>query len=163
MYEIMDFKQEILKEIDGLFQFVVMLQIFFISIIDLLFKITTDTSEQIVKVELEYSALIAVFLAAYVLFKIFGKRFPEIVLKISRWLLISIIIALIPVVYLIGTVARETTIHSAIAGIVFIISMGALIVIPIAVFLLSLAGIVYIYDKEPFMWVIGLVKKKIQK
>jgi hypothetical protein len=157
----MDLQKDVLIEIEGLFQFVVMLQIFFISIMDLLFKMTTDTSNQVIKVQLEYGALIAVFLSSYVLFKIFGKRFSQKILNISKWLLISIIISLIPLVFIIGIIVYKTVIHSIFINIIFMLSMWALILIPISVFLLFFSNIIYLLYKEPLIEITRFIKKKL--
>lgn len=64
----MELKIELFKEVDDLFKFVVMLQIFFISIIDLFFKFANNTVEQLSKTELEYGVIIAVFGILFIIY-----------------------------------------------------------------------------------------------
>ncbi len=158
----MDSKKEKLTEIEGLFQFVVMLQIFFISIIDLLFRLTGNTVEQIVRPELQYGVMIAVFISAYLLIKIWGKHFSEWVLRLSKSLLLLEILSFVPIIILIGNLFNKQ-IGSEFFMMIFKLSMWILVFLPILIFILLFINTIYYWYKEPTEAVIKFIKGKIKK
>lgn len=93
---------------------------------------------------------------------IFGKRFPNNILTICKWLLYIIIISLIPLVYILGILALNTVINSIFAMPIFMLSMWTLMCTPVVIFLLFLGNIVYLFDKEPVVWFLGFIKEKIK-
>jgi hypothetical protein len=133
----MEKRKELIKEVDNLFQFTTTLSVFFITIIDILFRYANSTSEEMGKVELKWIFIVAILLICFLVFKIFKKYFSDRVLKITKFLLFAEIFFFIPPIIIIGQYLN--TITSYFGYYSLIISLWSLIILPVLI-LISLFG-----------------------
>lgn len=140
-----------------------MLQIFFISVTDLLLKAASEASAQIVKSELGYCELVAILIASYVLTKFWGKNFASWVLKTGKGLLFAEIISFVPTIIIIGSLFNDNNLNVHFYEIAFKISMQALLYIPVALLTLFFFNTIYPWYKEPAIALWGFIKRKFKK
>jgi len=137
-------REDFKKEVNDLLQFTTMLSIFFISIIDILFKYANSTPQEVGSTQLKWIGAVMLLIICFLAFKMFNNHFSERVLKVSKILLFIEISLFIPVIFILSIYLNTITSYFALYSLKT--SLIGMMVIP--VFLLgSFMGLPDFYYK----------------
>lgn len=102
-------EKEIIQEVDSMFQFVIMISIFFLTFIDNLFKLANETSVLSGKVQMQWTNVLISLVISYVLFKIFRHKLSEKFIKLINILLFAQVVSVISAIIVVLKYQNQIT------------------------------------------------------
>jgi len=138
---------ELKNEVGELLQFIITLNIFFISIIEILFRYVDSSMKQMTELELKWMASVAILIVCFLLFKIFKKSLSDFILKFSKTLiLLDVFLFIIPLIIL-ATQLNSITNYLSYYFLRF--SLYGLVVLPIILlFVLIIGQLIFLLRKK---------------
>ncbi len=120
---------ELKNEVYDLLKFVITLNVFFLSIIETLFKYNDTPVKHISEIKLQWAASVAILICCFLMFKLLTKDFSSLFFKISKILLLLENFLFVPPLIILATDLNTITTYTSYY--ILTISLWGLVMIPI--------------------------------
>lgn len=132
-------KKELIQDVDGMFQFVITISIFFLTFIDNLFKMGNETSAQSGLVQIQWTTALIVLVISYMLFRIFGSKIKDRLIKAVNILLFAEVLSIVTAIAVV--LKYNNAITSYIGYYALKVSLWSAVLVPLAILVLTIIGI----------------------
>jgi len=132
-------KKDLVQDVDGMFQFVIMISIFFLTFIDNLFKLGSETPVQSGLVQMQWTNALIFLVIAYVLFRFFRFNLKDNFIKVTNFLLFTEVFSIVTTMTVVLKYGNNIT--SYIGYYILKISIWSAILVPIMILVLIIIGI----------------------
>ncbi len=153
-------KLDLIHEVEGLFQTVITVSLFFLTVTNILFRIANTAPEQLADVELKWLSMPGAIILGYVMFRIFKKHYKSWILKFTNALLLAQIVCIAVITIVIVMNGEE--LRSYIAYYSLKISLWGAISLPTIIFILMLLGAIFFKNKNNLQD-LNWIKKVLQR